>query len=678
MNRFLKTVIVIVLISVITCAVGFDSKVCAAAPSYDNEATNIWGSGGQVTFNLKDCSEYLTVTVVVSFDGKISSASGWGFDDYKTSGNEVTATVRADGGNSWGLYSNVGIQVEGSGITTGKVVSVTGSGTYSGTTYNNQSNNQNSNQNNNQNNNQNGTAAEKPDIDSPAVSKYGTAGDDWLTTKGSKIVDMDGNEVWLTGLNWFGYNTGTNLFDGLWSAQLEPSVKAIADHGFNLMRVPMSAELLLQWKSGEYPPANYNHAGNSNLDSFNSLEIFDYVLSLCEENGIKVMIDIHSANTDAAGHNHPVWYTDKISEDQYVEALTWIADRYKNYDTIVAYDLKNEPHGKASETTHAIWNDSDDKDNWKRVAERAGKAILSKNPHALIVIEGIQIYPIDIKSNNFTSTNDEDYYNTWWGGNLMAVKDFPIDFGDEELNRQIVYSPHDYGPLVYEQPWFKGGFDADSLYEDAWHDYWLYIAEEDIAPILIGEWGGFMSGDNLKWMTYLRNLIGKTKLNHTFWCFNANSGDTGGLVKDDFVTWDEDKYELVKSVLWQDGDNKFIGLDHKVALGVNGIALSDYSGTTPEAVFNDTPSDTVEAEIKDDASSEEIRITEGQTTQEEKPADTQETDTGNTGSDAEDTSAKQASSEKKSNNRNVLYFILGLFVAADLIVVFLIFRKKKN
>ena len=126
MNRFLKKVIVIVLISVITCAVGFDSKVCAAAPSYDNEATNIWGSGGQVTFNLKDCRGYLTVTVVVSFDGKISSASGWGFDDYKISGNEVTATVRADGGNSWGLYSNVGIQVEGSGITTGKVVSVTG------------------------------------------------------------------------------------------------------------------------------------------------------------------------------------------------------------------------------------------------------------------------------------------------------------------------------------------------------------------------------------------------------------------------------------------------------------------------------------------------------------------------------------------------------------------------
>ena len=51
-----------------------------------------------------------------------------------------------------------------------------------------------------------------------------------------------------------------------------------------------------------------------------------------------------------------------------------------------------------------------------------------------------------------------------------------------------------------------------------------------------------MQGDNLEWMQYIRDLIGKENLHHTFWCFNANSGDTGGLVKDDFKTWDEDKY----------------------------------------------------------------------------------------------------------------------------------------
>ena len=87
-----------------------------------------------------------------------------------------------------------------------------------------------------------------------------------------------------------------------------------------------------------------------------------------------------------------------------------------------------------------------------------------------------------------------------------------------------------------------------------------------------------MQGDNLTWMTYIRQLISEKRLNFTFWCYNANSGDTGGLVKDDFKTWDEEKYAFVKEVLWMDDNGKFVGLDHKVPLGNNGIALSDWTG----------------------------------------------------------------------------------------------------
>ena len=30
--------------------------------------------------------------------------------------------------------------------------------------------------------------------------------DDWLHAEGSRLYDMNGNEVWLTGANWFGMN----------------------------------------------------------------------------------------------------------------------------------------------------------------------------------------------------------------------------------------------------------------------------------------------------------------------------------------------------------------------------------------------------------------------------------------------------------------------------------------
>ena len=576
-----------------------------AAPS-GKAKSNCWGNGGQLTIQLSGCSEYKTITVTAEFSGKIKKASGWGFDSYKISGKRVIATVSSTGPNKWAFNGSVGIQVGGSGIKSAKLISVKGDGE-SGTVSSGSGTKETA-----------GTAnTSGGPTKAPARNTKGEKGDDWLTTKGSKIVDMNGSEVWLTGCNWFGYNTGTNLFDGVWNCNLKETLASIADHGFNLLRVPMSSELLLQWKKGEYPKANYNNAYNEELNSMNSLEIFDYVVSLCEQNGMKIMIDIHSVKTDAAGHNHPVWYKDELTEADFIESLRWIAARYKDNDTIVAYDLKNEPHGKPPESPVAIWNDSNDPNNWKKVAEKAGKAVLKENPHALIVIEGIEIYPKDIKSNNLTSSNKEDYRITWWGGNLMGVKDYPVDFGSETLNKQIVYSPHDYGPIVYKQPWFEKEFTLESLKKDAWDPYWLYITDEGIAPILVGEWGGFMQGDNLKWMNYMRQLIDEKKLNHTFWCFNANSGDTGGLVKDDFKTWDEEKYGLVKKVLWQNDSGKFVGLDHKVPLGANGISLSEFSGK----IVTVAPESEKPSETTADNTSETQETTAVETTAESKPAE---------------------------------------------------------
>lgn len=408
-------------------------------------------------------------------------------------------------------------------------------------------------------------------------SENAEQGDDWLHTDGNRILDNDGKQVWLTGVNWFGYNTGTNTFDGLWNSELEPSVRAIADHGFNLIRVPISAELINSWAAGEYPRANYNNAYNTELNSMNSLQIFDYFLKLAEENGIKVMPDIHSAETNASGHTINLWYTDKVSAEEYYSALEWLAERYKDNDTIIAYDLKNEPHGKPYEGSGAaVWNDSASDNNWKHAAETAAARILAKNPNVLIMVEGTEIYPVDISSNkDYHSTNDDDYYFNWWGGNLRGARDFPIDLG--QYQNKLVYSPHDYGPTVYQQPWFKGEYDFDSLMRDCWQDNWLYLHTENTAPLLIGEWGGFMKEPNLKWMTYMRQLISENHLNHTFWCYNANSGDTGGLVLDDFQTWDEEKYAFVKEVLWQES-GKFVGLDHKIPLGENGITLTDARG----------------------------------------------------------------------------------------------------
>ena len=503
----------------------------------------------------------------LSIDG-LKSVEGWN-GNWKIKGSTLTITnvdyngdIASDGNVSIGcnLGTKDTLKIKSAKLNGKKCTLVKGK-----VNQNQQSNN------NNNNNNQKGTTNVKKLLKRTSKAEQG---DDWLHTDGNKILDKDGKQVWLTGVNWFGYNTGTNTFDGLWNSELVSTVKSIADHGFNLIRVPISAELINQWAEGDYPQANYNNAYNPDLNSMNSLEIFDYFLKLAEENGMKVMPDIHSAETNASGHTVNLWYTDKVSVKDYYKALEWLADRYKDNDTIIAIDIKNEPHGKPEEGENAaIWNDSKDKNNWKYTAETAAKKILDKNPNVLIMVEGTEIYSKN--KGDYSSTDSDDYYFNWWGGNLRGVKDYPVDLG--KYQDKLVYSPHDYGPTVYEQPWFEGDYDYDSLKKDCWQDNWLYIHEDKTAPLLIGEWGGFMQEPNLKWMKCMRKLIKNYHLNHTFWCFNANSGDTGGLVKDDFTTWDDEKYNFVKEVLWQE-DGKFVGLDHKIKLGKNGINLSQANG----------------------------------------------------------------------------------------------------
>ena len=394
-------------------------------------------------------------------------------------------------------------------------------------------------------------------------------GDDWLHTSGGRIVDAQGREVRLTGINWFGYNTGTNIFDGCWSINMASGLKAIADHGFNLLRIPISSELILAWRNGRYPQANYNSYTNPELNGMNSLQILDYAVAKCREYGIKIMFDLHSLDSNGGGHMYEYWYNGTYSEDDWIASLTWLTSHYNGNDTVIAIDLKNEPHGGT------VWDGSNAQNNWRRAATRAGNAVLDINPNLLIMIEGIE------------TCNGQ---TAFWGGNLQGVRNYPVNFGSADKNDQIVYSPHDYGPLVYQQPWFhNGSFSYNTLYNEYWHNMFLYIREENIAPLLIGEWGGFMDGGpNEQWMNCEAQMINRYGLSHTFWCFNANSGDTGGLVGYDFTTWDEAKYALVRPTLWQTSSGRFIGLDHQIPLGSNGVTVTGSSSavsvTSPQQV----------------------------------------------------------------------------------------------
>ena len=57
--------------------------------------------------------------------------------------------------------------------------------------------------------------ADKEYIKDITVSAADDNNDDWLHAVGSRLYDMNGNEVWLTGANWFGMNCTENVPHGL-------------------------------------------------------------------------------------------------------------------------------------------------------------------------------------------------------------------------------------------------------------------------------------------------------------------------------------------------------------------------------------------------------------------------------------------------------------------------------
>ncbi|MBQ1463529.1 MAG: cellulase family glycosylhydrolase [Ruminococcus sp.] len=465
-------------------------------------------------------------------------------------------------------------------------------------------------------------------------------GDDWLHAEGSRLYDMNGNEVWLTGANWFGANCSENAPHGLYACDVDVFLKNVADRGINVIRFPISTELIVSWKAGEPDPvssvqASYNPPvdtvgedgtvtpagkyGNFNKDFCqadgktlkNSEEIFDIIIRKCKEYGIKAFIDIHSPDENNSGHDYNLWYGKAgVTTEIWMDTLVWLADKYKNDDTVLGFDLKNEPHGKREYSgtkcpdTIAKWDGSTDENNWAYAATTCADKILEVNPHALIFIEGVEQYPKTELGYTYDTPDIFDapadkspWYGAWWGGNLRGVREYPIT--PKSGTSQIVYSPHDYGPSVYKQTWFEKDFTEQTLLDDYWYDTWAYINKENIAPLLIGEWGGHMDGTkNQTWMELLRDFMIKNHINHTFWCLNPNSGDTAGLLSYDFLKWDEVKYGMFEEALWQtQKTGKYIGLDHQVALGENGISLNDYianyakvegsnidGGSTPEDV----------------------------------------------------------------------------------------------
>jgi hypothetical protein len=166
------------------------------------------------------------------------------------------------------------------------------------------------------------------------------------------------------------------------------------------------------------------------------------------------------------------------------------------------------------------------------------------NPNWLIIVEGVE--------------QGKSGFD-WWGGNLSNAGSFPV-----VLNQpgHLVYSPHDYPASVYPQPWFSDPTYPKNLYA-VWDANWGYLFRQGTAPILLGEFGSkLQTASDQQWASTMVNylsgdlngdgksdlLAGQKGMSWTWWSWNPNSGDTGGILQDDWTSVNQNKVQLLAPI----------------------------------------------------------------------------------------------------------------------------------
>ncbi len=347
----------------------------------------------------------------------------------------------------------------------------------------------------------------------------------FLSAFHSELVDASsGCQVHLSGVNWFGFETGTFAPHGLWARNWQDMLKQMVQTGFNTIRLPYTNQL---FDPSSKPQGSINYQLNPDLQGLQGLALMDRIIQGAGKLGLKIILDRHDPTADL---RPPLWYTDHVSQARWIQDWVMLAQHYRGNATIIGADLANEPHSPAT------WGDGNPSTDWRLAAEQAGNAILAVNPNWLIIVEGIDAY-------------QSDYY--WWGGNLEGAARFPVRLSEPD---KLVYSAHDYGPGVYNQQWFQVPNPADlaNTLPAVWEKHWAYLQKNGTAPVFVGEFGGRSMGQDAEgvWQRTLVSFLKTNDISYTYWSWNPNSGDTGGILNDDWTTINKSKLDVLSTYQW--------------------------------------------------------------------------------------------------------------------------------
>lgn len=382
--------------------------------------------------------------------------------------------------------------------------------------------------------------------------------------------------VSLHGISWFGFNNGQTMLDGMWnydpmSSDFANAVWRLKALGFNAVRLPFSfKDLAIQspksfaFDTGKLPTANelvasvtppggmpqayqplpypVQRNGTKCNDYLPSTSVFDrfvYVCNFFANNGFFVLIDNHLREDQTAINDRPAWLA---GYKKLVTALC--ADKITAGRLMV--DILNEPdafglkwQGSTPCMQDLYLEAMDAIESVAKVqfiVEGCGQSALQSNWGDGFCTDAVTISQLSLSDPNpfFKAIETKTYHNRVGLG--------PHVYGPAVTNNTAASS----GPALTTRLNLSFGMKNKSGYDG--HVY----------PVLIGEFGSkFVDPLDKQTMVdlaaYLLNIKQPDSrhnpiTNWFYWCWNADSGDTGGLVADDWKTIQWQKLAYLKGL----------------------------------------------------------------------------------------------------------------------------------
>lgn len=329
----------------------------------------------------------------------------------------------------------------------------------------------------------------------------------WLNTSGQILVNEHGDEVLLRGLgvaNWL--NPEGFLFGGVmgrfaracefdrgrtmdqfvselcgptyqkkfWKQWVEnyfteADIKRMKEQGFNSVRFPLDARLMLEEEPGYHFIEEH-------------FEMLEHYLDLCEKYGLYVILDMHAAcvgqsaiSCDNGVDNQPHLFLDEEGADRTIRLWEEIAERWADRWIIAGYDLLNEPIA-LPEFDYLI-------PDLKAFYDRLIQAIRKIDSKHILFVQGNRFAGrLDIFDHDY----DPEYHN--WAICVHVYEAWP----DLAL----------FGPILAKR-------------------------EEWNVPVWIGETGGSGPGDSetgSAWMATAFEMMMEYHISYNIWCTKALEG----------------------------------------------------------------------------------------------------------------------------------------------------------